>query len=80
MRRNTFSKLTKEIIEYCKLECRYLAMLMEEFRIVCAAAGIEPKQWSGAGWLASALLDKHGAPKRPLTSKETAALAEKPQS
>jgi len=76
MCRDAFSKLTKEIIEYCKLECRHLTMLMEEFRNVCAAAGIEPKQWSGAGWLASALLDKHEMPKRPLTSKETAAIAE----
>jgi hypothetical protein len=77
MRRDTFSKLTQEIIEYRKLECRYLAMLMEEFRKVCAAVGIHPRQWSGAGWLASALLDKHCVPKRPLTSKEAAALAEK---
>ena len=77
IQRNTFSKLTEGIIKYCKLECRYLAMLMEEFRNVCAAAGIKPKQWSGAGWLASALLDKHCVPKRPLTFKEAAALAEK---
>jgi hypothetical protein len=77
MQRNTFTKLTEGIIKYCKLECRYLAMLMEEFRNVCAAAGIKPKQWSGAGWLASALLDKHCVPKRPLTFKEAAALAEK---
>ena len=66
-RRDEFSQLTDEIIEYCKLECRYLAMLMTEFREVCAAAGILPQQWSGAGWLASALLEKHGVPKRPLT-------------
>jgi hypothetical protein len=77
MRRDTFSRLTDEIIEYCKLECRHLATLTEEFRKVCAAAGIQPKQWSGAGWLASALLEKHRVPKRPLTSKEAAALAEK---
>jgi hypothetical protein len=77
MLRHTFSKLTKGIIEYCKLECRYLAMLMEEFRKVCAVAGIQPKQWSGAGWLAAALLEKHCVPKRPLTFKEAAALAEK---
>jgi hypothetical protein len=50
---------------------------MEEFRNVCAAAGIQPKQWSGAGWLASALLDKHCVPKRQLTPKEAAAFAEK---
>jgi hypothetical protein len=71
-RRDEFSELSEEIIEYCKLECRFLATLMTEFRTVCATAGITPKQWSGAGWLASALLDKHGIPKRPLTAKETA--------
>jgi hypothetical protein len=73
-RRGEFVKLTAEIIEYCKLECRYLAMLMSEFRAVCATAGIVPKQWSGAGWLAAALLDKHGIPKRPLTQREVTAL------
>jgi hypothetical protein len=76
-RRAEFSKLTEEIIEYCKLECRYLATLMTEFRQVCTAAGISPRQWSGPGWLASALLEKHGVPKRPLTAREIAAQAEK---
>jgi hypothetical protein len=71
-RRDEFSDLTPEMIEYCKMECRLLATLMTEFRAVCAAAGIAPKQWSGAGWLAAALLDKHGIPKRPLTVKEIA--------
>ena len=75
--RDEFLQLTDEIIGYCKLECRYLAMLMTEFREVCTAAGILPKQWSGAGWLASALLEKHGIPKRPLTAREVAALAER---
>jgi hypothetical protein len=72
--RDQFSELTKEIVEYCKLECRHLATLMTQLREVCAKAGISPKQWSGAGWLAAALLDKHGVPKRPLTVRETAAL------
>jgi hypothetical protein len=76
-RRDEFSQLTDEIINYCKLECRYLAMLMTEFREVCTTAGIVPQQWRGAGWLAAALLKKHGVPKRPLTAKEAAALAER---
>jgi hypothetical protein len=79
-RRNEFSELTDEIIEYCKLECRYLAMLMTEFRKVCSEAGISPQEWRGAGWLASALLKKHSVPKRPLTAREAAALAERPPS
>ena len=73
--RGEFLQLTDTIIGYCKLECRYLAVLMTEFREVCTAAGISPKQWSGAGWLASALLDKHSIPKRPLTITEVAALS-----
>jgi hypothetical protein len=77
--RDKFLQLTESMIGYCRLECRYLAMLMTEFHEVCTAAGILPKQWSGAGWLASALLDKHGIPKRPLTVREAAALAERKQ-
>jgi hypothetical protein len=64
-RRNQFSGLTSGIIDYCKMECRHLAMLMTEFREMCAAAGISPQQWSGAGWLAAALLSKHGVPSVP---------------
>ena len=79
-RRDEFGQLTDEIIRYCKLECRHLAMLMTEFREVCKAAGISPQQWRGPGWLASALFEKHGVPKRPLTAKEAAALAERKQS
>jgi hypothetical protein len=77
MQRDEFVRLTDTIIEYCKLECRYLATLMTEFREVCTATGILPKQWSGAGWLASALLDKHGIPKRPLTAREQEAIGER---
>jgi hypothetical protein len=76
-RRDEFSRLTTRIIKYCKLECRYLVMLMTEFREVCTSAGILPQQWRGAGWLAAALLKKHGVPKRPLTDREAAALAER---
>jgi hypothetical protein len=72
-----FVHLNDVIVDYCKLECHYLSMLMEELRDVCRAAGILPKQWSGAGWLASALLDKHKIPKRPLTHREVAALGER---
>ena len=75
--RDEFSELTGEIIEYCELECRLLSTLVTALREVCIAAGIVPKQWSGAGWLAAALLDKNGVPKRPLTAKETAARGEK---
>jgi hypothetical protein len=75
--RDQFLKLSDTIIEYCKLECRCLAKLMTELREVCTAAGILPKQWSGAGWLASALLKKNGIPKRPLTRNEEAALVER---
>jgi hypothetical protein len=80
IRRDEFLQLTDGMIAYCKLECRHLAMLMTEFREVCTAAGISPRQWSGAGWLAAALLDKNGFPKRPLTAREVAASAERKSS
>jgi len=76
-RRGEFSELTEQIISYCKLECRHLAILMTEFRDVCTSLGIFPRQWSGAGWLAAALFENHGIPKRPLTARELAALAER---
>jgi hypothetical protein len=76
-RRDEFSTLTKGMIEYCKLECRHLVLLMTAFRDVCAAVGIFPERWSGAGWLAAALLKKYGVPKRPLTTREIADRAER---
>jgi hypothetical protein len=72
-RRADFSGLTDEIREYCTLECRLLAMLMEKFRETCTEVGIRPREWSGAGELAAALFKKHGIPKRPLTPREKAA-------
>jgi hypothetical protein len=71
-RRAEFSKLTTEIVEYCTLECRHLAMLIEKFRETCTDVGIRPRDWSGAGELAAALFKKHGIPKRPPTSSEAA--------
>lgn len=68
--RPEFDRLDEEMIRYCTLECRHLAELMTKFRDVCVGAGINVRQWSGAGWLASAMLEKHRVPKRPLTAKE----------
>src|SRR5262249_3252524 len=68
--RSEFAELTDQMVEYCTLECRYLAALMTEFREVCHAAGIRPDRWCGAGWLAAAMLKQHGALKRPLTVRE----------
>jgi hypothetical protein len=72
-RRGDFTELTTEIIEYCKLECRLLAQLMDKFRKTCHEAGIFPDRWSGAGRLAAALLKQNGIPKRPLTTRESEA-------
>jgi hypothetical protein len=64
--RNTFIRLTNDIIDYCRLECRHLSLLMEAFREACYHSDIRPRDWRGAGHLASALLKKHEIPKRPL--------------
>ncbi len=49
--------------DYCALECRMLAELMEKLRGYCEAAGIRPRSWNGAGKLAKALLEQHKSPK-----------------
>ena len=72
-RRAEFSQLTDEIKEYCTMECRHLAILMEKFRETCTEVGIRPREWSGAGELAAALFKKHNIPKRPPTLREIAA-------
>ena len=76
-KRAEFHELTPDIIRYCTMECRILSELMEALRDACANAGIVPKQWSGAGWLASALLERHQVPKRPLTEREKSEAAER---
>src|SRR5204863_1878157 len=75
--RDQFATLTDDMVQYCTLECRYLAMLMTEFREVCYAPGIRPERWAGAGWLATAMLKQHGALKRPLTIREQQEAAER---
>lgn len=48
----------EKIISYCKLECTNLVRLMNALSAACEVADIVPKQWMGAGSLASALLGK----------------------
>jgi DNA polymerase type B, organellar and viral len=62
--RADFEELTQETKEYNELECRLHNQLMEEFRSVCGEVGYLPKKWQGPGHLASAMLAKHGVPKR----------------
>lgn len=47
--------------EYCAMECRFLAEIMEQFRAVCLdpQVNIKPRTWNGAGKLSSALHDAH---------------------
>lgn len=49
--------------DYCALECRLLAELMEKLRQYCDDAGIRPRSWNGAGKLAKAMLNAHEMPK-----------------
>jgi hypothetical protein len=62
--RADFHGIDDEIRAYNAVECLYLEMLMEEFRQTCLDVGYVPKKWQGPGYLASAMLDKHGIPKR----------------
>lgn len=47
--------------DYCAMECRFLAEIMEQFRAVCLdpQVNIKPRTWNGAGKLSSALHDAH---------------------
>jgi len=58
-RRSSFVSIDQEERDYCALECRFLAELMEKLRQYCYAADIVPRSWNGAGKLASALHAKH---------------------
>jgi hypothetical protein len=62
--RAEFAEHTEEIEYYNTLECLLLEQLMTHFRAVCWETGYVPKKWQGPGNLASALLAKHGVPKR----------------
>ena len=62
--RSSFTQTTAEIRAYNALGVLLLEQLMEEFRDVCEATGYVPRRWQGPGYLASAMLDKHGVPKR----------------
>lgn len=63
-RRSSFVSIDQEERDYCAMECRFLAALMEKLREYCYAAGIIPRTWNGAGKLASALHALHDTPKR----------------
>jgi hypothetical protein len=57
--RATFTEITPEIREYCRVECQLLAEVMEKFRANCLAAGIRPRSYNGAGKLSSTLHGDH---------------------
>jgi len=63
-KRSSFETIDQEVRDYCALECRYLAELMDTLRGNCTAAGIVPKTWNGAGKLAAALHTTHKTPRR----------------
>lgn len=75
-----FAEHTEEIEAYNALECLLLEQLMTDFRGVCEETGYVPKKWQGPGYLASAMLDRHGIPKRDdipiLENKSFRALAQ----
>lgn len=62
--RSEFAEFTEETRYYNALEVYLLEQLMEEFREVCHQVGYVPSKWQGPGNLASAMLTRHGVPKR----------------
>lgn len=78
--RAEFAGHTEEIAAYNALECVLLEQLMTEFRSVCEDTGYVPNKWQGPGNLASAMLKRHGIPRRDdipiLRNNEFRALAQ----
>jgi hypothetical protein len=62
--RADFAEHTEEIAYYNTLECVLLEQLMTNFRAVCWETGYVPRKWQGPGFLASAMLERHGVPRR----------------
>lgn len=62
--RSQFTEHTQEIEYYNILECDLLEQLMTKFKSLCEETGYVPEKWQGPGWLASAMLKKHGVPQR----------------
>jgi len=57
--RGTFTAADlRRVTDYCLHECRLLVELMDALRAACDRAGITPKQWIGAGSIATALLGR----------------------
>lgn len=62
--RADFAAMSEETKAYNALECLLLEQLMTDFRGVCIETGYIPRKWQGPGYLASAMLDRHGVPRR----------------
>ena len=62
--RADFAEMTDETRYYNALECLKLEEVMTKFRYVCMETGYVPKKWQGPGFLASAMLERHGVPRR----------------
>ena len=53
-----------DVTEYNRLECVYLAKIMELLREAADSSDIYPAQWEGPGWIAASILRSNGIPKR----------------
>lgn len=62
--REDFETMSAEIRDYCRLECQYLAEMMETLRGYCIGADIVPRTWSGAGKLAARMHADHKTTRR----------------
>jgi hypothetical protein len=71
-RRSEFTEISAVERDYCRLECKLLAQLMEKFRTVTDETGTTPLNWRGAGAIAAQLYRTHKATR-------TSALPERPQ-
>jgi hypothetical protein len=67
--RESFTRITKSIRRYCKIECELLAGMMEKFREVCNEMELAPRTWAGAGKIAAFLHRDNGTVKKQWLDK-----------
>lgn len=61
--RAEFEELTQHTRDYCGLEVKMLALLMERFRDMCGNVNIRPAKWQGPGNLVAAVMRREGFPR-----------------
>jgi hypothetical protein len=70
-KRSSFREITPAIREYNRIECELLSRMMGDLREATIAAGIDLKDWDGAGRIATVMLKSNNMLRRKELEKRT---------